>query len=111
MSIKEFITRVLNKELYVSGVPATDNDIFGYQDRYDECRTGISRLSGEMRTTADYWNLGRLFSATPVLGSTFLYGTEVGRCFAGGTSQFYVMAHHSIQARRLVSKIGTPFVY
>lgn len=101
---------VLNKETYVAG-NSTDEDTFGFQDRYEEYRTGISRVSGEMATLLDYWNMARLFDTTPDLGPTFLYATEVGRCFAGGTAQFYVMAHHSMQARRLISRNSNPHVF
>ena len=48
-------------ELYVSGVDATDKAIFGYQGRYDEMRTKRNMVCGQMRSTFDYWHLGRIF--------------------------------------------------
>lgn len=36
-------------------------DIFGYQGRYDEMRTKQNMVCGEMRSTYDYWHMGRVF--------------------------------------------------
>ena len=41
-------------------------DLFGYQGRYDEMRIKHNMVCGLMRTTYDYWHLGRQFDpATP----------------------------------------------
>ena len=45
----------------MSGVDATDKAIFGYQGRYDEMRTKRNMVCGQMRSTFDYWHLGRIF--------------------------------------------------
>ena len=46
------------------------NQIFGYQDRYDEYRRGKSTVAGEFRTTElNYWHLARDFDQTPTLDS------------------------------------------
>ena len=69
---------VLNKEIYAKGVGTvtTDNDTFGYQERYAEYRYKPSLITGIMRSTAantiDIWHLAQKFTSLPTLGSTFI---------------------------------------
>ena len=46
---------------------STNKAIFGYQGRYDEMRTKRNMVCGQMRSTFDYWHLGRIFSSQPAL--------------------------------------------
>jgi hypothetical protein len=66
---------VLNKEIYVTG-NTTDNDVFGYQERWAEYRYNPSRISGLFRSTAsgtlDAWHLAQKFTSLPTLGNTFI---------------------------------------
>jgi hypothetical protein len=71
---------VLNKEIYAQGsLAATDDDVFGYQERYGEYRYKPSRISGAMRSSAatplDPWHLSQEFSSLPTLGDTFIQET------------------------------------
>lgn len=98
---------VLNKE--VRGLHAAPDGVFGYQDRYDEYRRMESGVSGEFRTTLNYWHFARQFAADPALNSTFVSAVPPERPFAAPSADvLYVHAHHSVQARRLVSKKATP---
>lgn len=67
---------VLNKEIYATGTPATDDAVFGYQERYAEYRYKPSRITGEFRSnfaqSLDAWHLSQDFSATPVLNASFI---------------------------------------
>jgi hypothetical protein len=67
---------ILNKEIYWSNVPATDDAVFGYIGRYDEYRYKPSQISGAMRSTAatslDAWHLSQEFGSVPTLGNTFI---------------------------------------
>ena len=67
---------VLNKEIYYSNVGATDDAVFGYQERYGEYRYKPSQVTGLMRSnitgTLDAWHLAYDFDATPVLGGAFI---------------------------------------
>lgn len=69
---------LLKKELYWSGA-STDEEVFGYVPRYEECRTGINRLSREFRsdyaTPLDTWHVAEDFASQPALNSTFLQST------------------------------------
>lgn len=98
---------VLNKEVYAYGTEP--EGVFGYMDRYDEYRSAQNTICGDFRTTLDYWHLGRVFSAQPVLNSDFVSCNPSKRIFAEQTAdEFYCMFLHSVQARRLVSRKGRP---
>lgn len=67
---------VLNKELWVSNVPATDDDVFGYQERWAEYRFKPSRIQGKMNPDAtgalSQWHLAEDFGTLPALNQTFI---------------------------------------
>lgn len=71
---------VLMKEIYAQGsLDTTDDDVFGYQERYAEYRYKPSRVSGLFRSTAagslDAWHLSQEFTTTPALDTTFIQET------------------------------------
>lgn len=102
---------ILNKELYVPH--ASPEDTFGYQDRYDEYRRMESGVSGEFRTsTLDYWHMARIFASDPALNSSFVSSVPTKRINAVETNDvLWIMANHSIQARRMVSQKGNSFIF
>lgn len=101
---------VQNKEVYAAAASPTGT--FGYQDRYDEYRRIESGVSGEFRTILNYWHLARDFGSEPALNASFVSCVPTMRTFASAiTDPFYVMANHSIQARRLVAKTGKSFIF
>ena len=65
---------ILNAEICATGTSSHNQDIFGYQGRYDEMRTKNSQIVSGMRTTFDYWHLGRQFDtgSPPVLNEDFI---------------------------------------
>ena len=65
---------ILNAEICATGTSSHNQDIFGYQGRYDEMRTKNSQIVSGMRTTFDYWHLGRQFNpaSPPVLNENFI---------------------------------------
>lgn len=85
--------------------------VFGYQDRYDEYRREESSVAGQFRSTLDIWHLSREFGSAPALNSTFVSCVPSTRVFADLVDDnLYIMASHSIQARRLVSREGNSLV-
>jgi hypothetical protein len=81
---------VLNKEIYVTGT-STDNDVFGYQERWAEYRYNPSRISSLFRSTAagtiDGWHLAQKFTTVPALNSTFIAeAPPVSRVLAVGAA-------------------------
>lgn len=102
---------VLNKEVYAAHTDP--DDTFGFQDRYDEYRRQESSVAGEFRTSElDYWHMARVFESDPALNGTFVECLPTERVFPVQTQDvLYVMARHSIQARRLVAATGKSFIY
>jgi len=102
---------ILNKEVYAPH--ASPDGVFGYQDRYDEYRRNESLVSGEFRdTTLDHWHMARVFGSTPALNASFVSSVPTKRVFASqSTDGLYIMAKHSMQARRMVASSGASFIY
>lgn len=101
---------IQNKEVYAAH--ASPEDTFGYQDRYDEYRRTESTIGGEFRTTLDTWHFARIFGSTPALNADFVNCVPPERPFADQTSDLlWIMANHSIQARRMVAATGKSFIY
>lgn len=102
---------ILNKEVYAAH--ATPNGTFGFQDRYDEYRRTESSIAGEFRTSMlDHWHMARIFDTAPALNASFVECVPTERTFAVPSQDvLYVMANHSIQARRLVAGSGTSFIF
>lgn len=102
---------VLNKEVYAAH--ATPGGTFGFQDRYDEYRRTESSIAGEFRDSLlDYWHMARIFGSSPALNADFVKCVPTERNFAVPSQDvLYIMANHSIQARRLVAGSGTSFIF
>lgn len=93
---------VWNRELGPSLAP---KDTWGWQNRYDEYRRIESTVAGEFRNTLEYWHMARNFaSGAPTLNGDFVKSNPTDRIYASTTTdQLYVMANHSVQARRLIT--------
>jgi len=67
---------ILQKEIFASGVPAEDDKVFGYQERYAEYRYKPSQITGQFRssyaTPLDSWHLSQEFENAPVLDVDFI---------------------------------------
>lgn len=100
---------VLNKEVYAAH--ASPDGTFGFQDRYDEYRRSESSIAGEFRDTLDFWHMARIFETSPALNADFVECVPTERNFATTEDTLYVMARHSIQARRMVAQVGKSFIY
>lgn len=84
---------------------AGEREVFGYSDRYQEYRQHPSCVSGEFRTTLDYWHLGRKLT-DPVLNQSFVDCVPSKRIFNEQTqNSLWIMAHNKISAFRNISKV------
>jgi hypothetical protein len=64
---------IWSQEVYCESSAAAHNrDVFGYQGMYDEYRYRGSSVHGSLRSTLDYWHLGRQFASRPALNESFL---------------------------------------
>lgn len=70
---------VYNKEIYATGT-STDNQVFGYQERWAEYRYTPNTISGEFRSTyatpLDVWHYGDDYASLPTLQQSWLEETD-----------------------------------
>lgn len=66
---------VLSKEIYADGT-SSDEDVFGYQERFAEYRYRRSQITGLLRSNVtgslDLWHLAQDFATRPTLGKAFI---------------------------------------
>ena len=104
---------VLNKEIYATGT-VTDNNVFGYQERYAEYRYKPSKITGQFRSnyasTLDSWHLAQNFSSLPVLNSTFIQETPpVARVLAVPTQPHFLFdAYFKLHCARPMPVYSVP---
>lgn len=107
---------VLNKELYFTGDPIKDNQVFGYQERYRELRESTNKVSGLMRHgvpgSLDVWHLGQKFTSLPTLSSGFIEcNTPIDRVMAVPTEdQIILNAFFDIKATRTLPVTSNPSI-
>ena len=108
---------VYQKEIYCTGVPAADDTVFGYQERWGEYRYKPSQITGLFRSTAsgtlDGWHLSQKFTSAPTLNSTFIQDTPpVDRIVAVGAAangkQFLFDAFFDIRMARPMPMFSVP---
>lgn len=108
---------VLRKEIYCTGLPANDDAVWGYQERWAEYRYNPSEITGLFRSTAagtiDPWHLAQHFTAAPTLSDTFIQDTPpVERITAVGAAangqQFLCDAFFSTKASRPMPMYSVP---
>lgn len=67
---------VLNKEIFVQNSPASDESVFGYQERWAEYRQKKSLITGKFNPDVtgalSFWHLAEDFSGAPSLNQTFI---------------------------------------
>lgn len=108
---------ILRNEIYITGVAANDNAVFGYQERWHELRTRVSEVTGIMRSqatgTLDAWHLAQNFSSAPTLSTAFLAeDPPMTRILAAGAladgQQFLADILYARTAVRPLPTFGTP---
>lgn len=105
---------VLNKEIYAQG-NATDENVFGYQERYAEYRYKPSLLTGKMRpgvtgSVGDAWTLSEEFASLPALNTTFIKSnTPMDRVVAVDTEpDFLLDMFFKVRCARPMPLYGIP---
>jgi hypothetical protein len=98
---------VLQKEVYAD--TTTPDATFGYVPRYAEYKYLNDSVHGELRTTLDFWHLGRKFATDPSLNQTFIECNPSDRIFAvQGQEHIYAIVNHKVLAKRPMPYFGTP---
>lgn len=104
---------VLNKEIYAQGND-TDNQVFGYQERYAEYRYAPSQVTGKFRSTyaqsLDSWHLAQKFENLPKLNAEFIVDNPpIDRVIAVPSEpQFLLDAWFNLQCVRPMPVYGVP---
>jgi hypothetical protein len=107
---------ILNKEIYVTGT-STDDDVFGYQERWAEYRYKPSQITGLFKSTSagtiDPWHYAQKFTSLPTLNSTFIQETPpIERTTAVGASangqQFLMDAFFDCKMARPMPMYSVP---
>ncbi|MFQ8887994.1 MAG: major capsid protein [Bilophila wadsworthia] len=99
---------IRNSEVYADGDTAQDKATFGYQNRYDEYRRGVNIITGEFRTSQDYWTMAYLHLVQLLTVIFLCMPTDRIFKLMKNSDQCYVMVKNNIIAKRLVSKNGNP---
>lgn len=106
---------VLNKEIYAQGsLASTDDEVFGYQERYAEYRYKPSVITGKFRSndaaSLDSWHLSQEFSALPALNSSFIEDNPpVDRVIAVPTEPHFLFdAYFEMRCARPMPVYGVP---
>lgn len=103
---------VYRREVYAQSDANGGDTVFGYQDCYDEYRRAQSTVHADFRSTLDHWHLARQLGAAPTLNESFITCSPSKRIHAEQSNDsLWVMVNNSVQARRLVKKVGTSHVY
>jgi len=105
---------VLQKEIFCDGVPANDDKVFGYQERYAEYRYKPSMITGQFRSSfaqsLDSWHLSQDFETAPVLDAAFIVeDPPVDRVIAVTSEPHFLFdSYISIKAARPMPVYGVP---
>lgn len=104
---------VLNKEIYATGT-ATDDDVFGYQERYAEYRYKQSQITGKFRSSSaaslDAWHLSQDFTALPTLSASFIEDNPpIDRVIAVPSEPHFLFdSYFSMRCARPMPLYGVP---
>lgn len=105
---------IYQKELFVGATDSANNTVFGYTPRYAEYKTGRDIISGEFRTTLDYWHFARKFANSPTLSKEFVMMNDVPtrpfNVLTGTAEHVYVDLYNTIKARRRLPYFGNPSI-
>ena len=106
---------ILNKEIYAQGsLAATDDDVFGYQERYGEYRYKPSIITSVFRSasvvTLDSWHLSQEFTSLPTLGDTFIQeNPPISRVISAVTEPHFIFdSYFKMRCARPMPLYGVP---
>lgn len=108
---------VYNKELFAQGSTVVDSDgnivdnkPFGYNPRYEEYRKIPSAITGQLRSTLNFWTGARTFTNLPTLNSSFIESNPATNIWAvqNGTDHIILQVMHHMHALRPLPKYGQP---
>lgn len=107
---------ILNKEIFAIGTggAGTDDEVFGYQERFAEYRYKPSIITGQFRsnfaTSLDAWHLAQDFASLPQLNSEFIEeDPPVSRVIAVPSEpEFLLDTYFRLRSARPMPMYGVP---
>ena len=63
---------IYGAEIYATNSKEDNEDVFGFQGRYNEMRYKENQTAGALRNTLNFWHLGRVFASKPELNASFI---------------------------------------
>lgn len=105
---------VLRKELVCSGDAVTDEEVFGYQERYAEYRYKPTRITGLFRSShpqsLDAWHLSQELTAPATLNAAFIVDDPpIDRVIAVDTEPHFLFdAYFKLRCARPMPLYGVP---
>lgn len=108
---------VYDFEIYAAAENFTDPaagetwNVFGYQSRYSDWKTGRNTSHGDFHDTLLFWSLASDFGVTPVLSQAFNeFNVNIeDRIFAvPAVDNFWAYVHNKVFVRRALPYFGTP---
>ncbi len=105
---------ILNKELFVSGNTAKDNDLFAYQNPFDEYRYKPSRIHGKIADPSSKsffpYTQSRKFESTPTYSRSFFKADDVRKDYLTAPTEdaYSAQFKFSIRAVEPLSYTGSP---
>jgi len=100
---------IFSREIFCNGATGASGDasVFGYQARWEEYRTHLSRVTGRFRsndgTPLDMWHLAEKFTSRPTLGDLFIQAdAPVDRVLAIDTDDMEEFLFDAVFDQRMV---------
>lgn len=107
---------VLNREIYAQGT-SSDDEVFGYQERYAEYRYKPSLITGQFRSTyketLDVWHLSLNFGSLPTLSDEFIQDhPPIDRVVAVPSYPHFLLdVKFNLKCVRPLPMFGTPGIF
>lgn len=107
---------VYKSEIFV-GTPNNNEQVWGYQPIYEDCRRRVNSITGQLATGSnsglDVWHLGDYYESAPVMNGEWLKETPefLDRCLSAPSStidNFIFDFYHKVSAVRSLPTYGTP---
>lgn len=105
---------IFNKELFVSGNATKDNDLFAYQNPFDEYRYKPSRIHGKIADPASKsffpYTQSRKFTFTPTYSRSFFKADDIRKDYLTAPTEdaYSAQFKFSIRAVEPLSYTGSP---
>jgi len=92
------------REVYAG---STDGEAFGFVDRFAEYRKQSSYVSGNFRSSLNFWHFARSFGSEPALNGDFVNCVPSETPFAVNSEHtLWCLARNRVVARRIVGPAG-----